>query len=88
MGVSDNGVEISPQKWNAFLDWNATNYPDLARRLGIEDLNFFISISDANKNILTRAGISPVDKNQVSVVTFPVVYESQGAIATLQVYSD
>ncbi len=88
VGVSTHGAEISSQKWNAFLDWNATDYPDLARRLGIGDLNFLVTISDVNKNILTQAGIGPVDKNQVSVVTLPVVYESQGAIATLQVYSD
>lgn len=86
VGVSTNGVEISPQKWNAFLDWNADNYPELAHRMGVGDLNFYLTISDVNKNILSRAGTSPINKNHVSVVTFPVVYESKGAVATLQVY--
>lgn len=86
VGVSNNGIEISPQKWLALLDWNADDYPDLARRMGIGDLNFYITITDENKEVISQLGTAPIDKNQVSVVMFPVLYASQGAVATLQVY--
>lgn len=86
VGVSNTPGNISSAKWNAFRDWNGDDYPSLARALGIGDLNFYITISDVNKAILTQAGTAPVDRNQISVVTFPVVYQSQGAIAAVQVY--
>ncbi len=86
VGVSPNGTAISPAKWAAFLDWNATNYTQLVSRMGLEDLNFYVTISDENKTILTRAGTAPINKNTVSVVTLPVVYQSRPAIATVQVY--
>ena len=86
-GVSNTPGAISSTKWSAFRDWNGDDYPSLARAMGIGDLNFYITISDANKTILTQAGTAPVDKNQISVVTLPVVYQSQGAVASVQVYS-
>lgn len=86
VGVSNTPGNISSTKWIAFRDWNGDDYPSLARALGIADLNFYITISDANKSILTQAGTAPIDKNQISVVTLPVVYQSQGAVAAVQVY--
>ena len=86
VGVSNTPGNISYSKWLAFRDWNGDDYPSLARALGIGDLNFYITISDSNKTILTQAGTAPVDKNQISVVTLPVVYQSQAVIAAVQVY--
>jgi hypothetical protein len=86
VGVSLRGAEISSPKWNALLDWNADDYPDLAHRLGISDKNFYITIMDTNKLVISQLGISPTDKNQVSAILFPVVYRSQPAVASVQVY--
>lgn len=88
VGLTDNGVEVSPQKWSAFLDWNANDYSSLTQKMGLENENFYITISDVNKNILTRAGIAPVDKNQISVMVIPIVYASQSAVASMQVYGE
>lgn len=78
--------EVSPTKWNALVDWNADDYADLATRLGIGDVNFYISISDENKTILSQVGISPTDKNQVSGVLIPVIFNALPAVASVQVY--
>ncbi|MBM3282147.1 MAG: hypothetical protein FJY86_02290 [Candidatus Diapherotrites archaeon] len=86
VGLSSVPGEVSADKWNAFLDWNATDYADLAEHLGIDDVNFYITISDENKTIISYAGISPVDKNQVSSVLIPVVFNSIPAVASVQVY--
>lgn len=87
VGVTNSPGAVSQAKWLALRDWNGDDYPSLARAMGIGDLNFYITISDVNKNVLTHAGTAPVDKNQISVVTLPVVYQSQGTVAAVQVYS-
>lgn len=86
IGLSPTPGEVSSEKWNAFLDWNADDYGDLAQSLGIGDVNFYISIMDENKNVISQVGISPVDKNQVSAVLIPTVFNSLPAVASVQVY--
>jgi hypothetical protein len=86
VGVMSNPGEVSSAKWNALLDWNNDDYGELAARLGIGDVNFYITISDENKIILYQVGIAPVDKNQVSGVLIPVVFNSFPAVAAVQVY--
>lgn len=86
-GLAAAGNEISIAKWNAFLDWNAADYPSLKNRLGLADKDFYITLADVNRIVLTRAGTGPTDSNNVALVMLPAVYRGVPVILHLQVYS-
>ena len=86
IGLIDHGKEIDPQKLTQFRDWNADDYRSLKAGMGIGDKNFYFYISDVNKNIISNAGISPVDAVKVSTSTFSSVYHGKPVLVTLQVY--
>ncbi len=86
IGLINHGKEIDPQKLIQFRDWNADDYYSLKTNMGIGDKNFYFYISDVNKNVVSNAGISPVDAVKVSTSTFSSVYNGKPVLVTLQVY--
>lgn len=85
-GLIQHGNEIALAKWTALRDWNTTDYPSLVSALGIPDLNFYITISDTNRTLLTSTGNAPYDVNTIYVETFPSTYSGRAVIVSMQAY--
>ncbi len=86
IGLMNESGEMSLAKWSSFIDWNATDYSSLKSSLGIPDQNFYITLSDLNFNILSKAGTAPIDINKVSALTLPSIYQGKMVMVQLQVY--
>ncbi len=86
VGLMDTSWGISTPKWNAFKDWNANDYYLLKSRMGIPDQNFYLTISDTNKTVLDAVGISPQDKNEVTVIIRPSIFNGNPVMVQIQVY--
>lgn len=86
VGLSDSGGGLSYAKWLAFTDWNADDYHSLKLKMGLLDQNFMVKILDVNKNSLYSVGISPVDRNEVHVHTWPSSLNGSPVFVQVQVY--